>query len=62
MMSFGGVAWCEDPVKPSVAWWRWGAKENLVIIDSGNGLVPIWHQAITWAIADELGLFVRTWM
>ena len=24
-----------------------------IIIDSGNGLVPCWHQAITW-INDEL--------
>ena len=27
-----------------------------VIIGSGNGLLPIWHQAITWTNDDLLDL------
>ena len=34
--------------------WSNMASMNMVIISSGNGLLPIWHQAITWTNADLL--------
>ena len=30
------------------------ASANLVIIGSGNGLSPVWHQAINWTNAELL--------
>ena len=37
-------------------WWHHIASRNLVNIGSGNGLVPIWHQGITWISADLLSI------
>ena len=38
------------------------ASQNFVIICSGNGLVPIWHQAITWNHDDlsSIVFFLKT--
>ena len=32
----------------------WYVSKNLVIIGSGNGLAPVWCQAITWTNADSV--------
>ena len=41
-----------------MAWWRHKATDILASIGSGNGLVPVRRQAITWISADLL--FIRT--
>ena len=33
--------------------WSWGSNQHKVTIASGNGLVPDWHQAITWNNDDQ---------
>ena len=41
------------------AWWWIYVLVNYSIIVSGNGLSPIWHQAITWTNADSL--YIGPW-
>ena len=38
----------------------WGSNWQWVSIGSGNGLVPVWHQAISWAYDDPYVQYVVT--
>ena len=42
-------------------WWHIYAKVDWVIIYAGNGLMPVWHQAIIWANADLLPIEPVEW-